>query len=189
MLTVVTIPNLLTLLRLVAVPVFLILLEDGRFDEALAVFVAAGITDALDGAIARLTHTKTVLGSYLDPAADKLLLLAAFIALAFMGQVPRWLTVLVISRDVLIVFGYALLFILTQRTMQVVPAVSGKLSTVLQLCSVTIVLVRLARPELRHPGVETTVFWATGIVTAVAGLQYMYRGLAWLQRQDAAATG
>src|SRR5262249_10339022 len=77
-LTVLNVPNFLTLLRLLAIPLFLILLEDFRYPEALAVFIGAGVTDALDGAIARLTHTKTTLGSYLDPAADKLLLLSAF---------------------------------------------------------------------------------------------------------------
>ena len=90
----------------------------------------------LDGAIARLTHTKTTLGAYLDPAADKLLLLSAFIALGFMHAVPRWLAVVVISRDVVIVLGYFLLFMLTQRTMQVQPSVFGKLSTFLQLTAV-----------------------------------------------------
>ena len=79
-----TLPNLLTLCRIVAIPIFLILLEELRFADALVVFVAAGITDALDGAIARLTHTKTTLGAYLDPAADKALLVSSFIALGFM---------------------------------------------------------------------------------------------------------
>src|SRR4029079_853953 len=88
-----TIPNMLTLLRLFAIPVFLILLFDLRYREALAIFVAAGIHDALDGAIARLTHTKTTLGAYLDPAADKLLLMSAFVALAILPEVPRWVTV------------------------------------------------------------------------------------------------
>src|SRR5262244_2709364 len=110
---VLTIPNLLTLLRIIAIPVFLILLEDLRYREALAVFVAAGLTDGLDGAIARLTHTKTTLGAFLDPAADKALLVSAFIALGFMHVVPRWLVVVVIAPDVIIVPGYLLLCILT----------------------------------------------------------------------------
>ena len=93
---------------MLAIPVFLILLTDLRYREALAVFVAAGITDALDGAIARLTHTKTTLGAYLDPAADKLLLMSAFVTLAFMQVVPTWLTVIVLSRDVMLVVGYFL---------------------------------------------------------------------------------
>ena len=183
MLTVVNLPNFLTILRIVAIPCFLILLEDLRYREALAVFVIAGLTDGLDGAIARLTHTKTTLGAYLDPAADKLLLMSSFIALGFMHEVPRWLVVVVLSRDVVIVCGYVLLFMVTQHTMEVRPSVSGKLSTCFQLLAVTLVLVSLDQPSLVRPALEQAVFYATGIVTAMAGLQYMYRGLAWFQRQ------
>jgi len=183
MLTVLNVPNFLTLLRIVAIPCFLILLEEFRYREALALFVAAGLTDALDGAIARLTHTKTTLGAYLDPAADKLLLVSAFIALGFMHEVPRWLVVLVISRDVVVVLGYFLLFMLTQHTMEVHPSASGKLSTCLQLLSVSLVLGSLVSPGFVAPPVEQGAFYLTGVVTALAGLQYMYRGLAWFQRQ------
>ena len=143
----------------------------------------AGVTDALDGAIARLTHTKTTLGAYLDPAADKLLLLSAFIALGFMHVVPRWLVVLVISRDVVVVLGYFLLFTMTQQTMEVQPSVTGKLSTALQLLSVATVLLDLWQHGMVSPPLKLAVFYVTAFVTAVAGLQYMYRGLAWLQRQ------
>ena len=186
MLTVLNVPNFLTLLRIVAIPCFLILLEDLRYREALAVFVAAGVTDGLDGAIARLTHTKTTLGAFLDPAADKALLVSAFIALGFMHAVPRWLVVIVISRDVLIVLGYFLLFMLTQQTMEVQPSVAGKASTAFQLLSVTLVLLALTRPEMVAPPARRLVFDVTGGLTTLAGLQYMYRGLAWLQRQGEA---
>ena len=185
MLRILNVPNFLTLLRIVAIPCFLILLEDLRYPEALAVFVAAGVTDGLDGAIARLTHTKTTLGAFLDPAADKALLVSSFIALGFMHAVPRWLVVLVISRDVLIVLGYFLLFMLAERRMEVRPSVSGKASTALQLLSVTVVLLALNDPDLVGRSVEQVIFWATGMVTTVAGLQYMYRGLAWLHREGA----
>jgi cardiolipin synthase len=178
-------PNFLTLCRIVAIPIFLILLEEQRYTDALVVFVAAGITDALDGAIARLTHTKTTLGAYLDPAADKALLVSSFIALGFMHVVPRWLVVIAISRDVVLVVGYFLLFTLTQQTMAVRPSVSGKLSTFLQLLSVTLVLVSLAWPGAVRPPLAQTVFVVTGAVTAFAGIQYMYRGLAWFQGADA----
>jgi cardiolipin synthase len=178
-------PNFLTLCRIVAIPIFLILLEEQRFTDALVVFVAAGVTDALDGAIARLTHTKTTLGAYLDPAADKALLVSSFIALGFMHVVPRWLVVIAISRDVVLVVGYFLLFMLTQQTMAVRPSVSGKLSTFLQLLSVTLVLISLAWPGSVRPPLAQAVFAATGVVTAVAGIQYMYRGLAWFQGADA----
>jgi cardiolipin synthase (CMP-forming) len=180
---VLNVPNTLTLLRLVAIPVFLILLTDFRYREALGVFVAAGVTDALDGAIARLTHTKTTLGAYLDPAADKLLLMSAFVALAFLQEVPRWLTVIVLSRDVMLVVGYFLLFTMTQHAMEVRPSVAGKVSTFLQLSAVTVVLVSLVYPDTVPPMAETTLFLVTGLVTALAGFQYMTRGLLWLQRQ------
>jgi len=186
------VPNFLTLCRIVAIPIFLILLEEQRYSDALVVFVAAGITDALDGAIARLTHTKTTLGAYLDPAADKALLVSSFIALGFMHAVPRWLVVVAISRDVVLVLGYFLLFMLTQQTMEVHPSASGKVSTFLQLLSVTIVLVGLAWPGTVRPAAAQAVFVVTGAVTALAGLQYMYRGLAWFQgtgATDASGTG
>jgi cardiolipin synthase len=183
MLTVLNIPNFLTLLRIIAIPCFLILLEDYQYGWAFVVFVAAGITDGLDGAIARLTHTKTTLGAYLDPAADKLLLVSAFIALGFMHVVPRWLAVVVIMRDAIIVLGYFLLFMMTQAAMEIRPSVSGKMSTALQLSSVALVLVSLSRPGLVHPQFTEVVFYMTGTVTASAGLQYMYRGLAWLQNR------
>jgi cardiolipin synthase len=166
-----------------AIPVFLILLTDLRYREALGVFVAAGITDALDGAIARLTHTKTTLGAYLDPAADKLLLMSAFVTLAFMQMVPTWLTVIVLSRDIMLVVGYFLLFTMTQHAMEVKPSVIGKLSTFLQICSVTLVLVSLVGWHRVPPTATTICFLLTGLVTATAGLQYMVRGLRWLQRQ------
>ena len=180
------VPNFLTLLRIVAIPIFLILLGDARYAEALGVFVAAGVTDALDGAIARLTQTKTTLGAYLDPAADKLLLLSAFISLAASGEVPRWLAVVVISRDVFVVLGYFLLFTMTQEAMEVRPTISGKLSTFFQLGSVTLVLVGLVKPALVPPPLEEAFFYAAGIMTVTAGVQYVRRGLLWAQvRGDA----
>lgn len=177
-------PNFLTLLRLFAIPVFLVLLLDFRYPEALAVFVAAGITDALDGAIARLTHTKTTLGAYLDPAADKLLLLSAFIALGFAAEVPRWLVVIVLSRDVIVVLGYFLLFVMTQRTMEVRPSIVGKLATFFQLASISLVLLSLVQGRTLLPTVEDCVFYLAGLMTAGAGLQYVYRGLRWAARQE-----
>jgi cardiolipin synthase len=190
-LTVLNVPNTLTLLRIVAIPCFLILLEDHRYGEALAVFVAAGLTDGLDGAIARLTHTKTRLGAFLDPAADKALLVSAFIALGFMHEVPRWLVVVVISRDVMIVAGYFMLFMMTGETMEVSPSFWGKLSTALQLLAVTVVLVSLIDARLGGDTLERVVFAMSGIVTSIAGLQYMYRGLVWLHRsgQDGSGKG
>lgn len=184
---VLNVPNVLTLLRLIAVPVFAVLLLDERNVEALVVFVAAGVTDALDGAIARLTDTKTTLGSYLDPTADKLLLLTAFLALGAAGQVPAWLVAIVASRDVVVVLGYVLLFVMTSETMEIRPSVFGKLATFLQLASVTLVLFTIAEQTRVVPTLETGLFYATGVVTTAAGAQYVYRGLEWLQTRDSSA--
>jgi cardiolipin synthase len=190
-LTGLNLPNLLTLSRIVAIPVFLILLGENRYKEALGLFVAAGITDALDGAIARLTHSKTTLGAFLDPAADKALLVSSFITLGLMQQVPIWLVVVTISRDAMIVLGYFLLFVMTQKAMVIRPSPSGKSATFLQLLSVSLVLAAHSWPGLIDATAMQVVFFATGLVTAAAGLQYMYRGLAWLQgaEQSGAAAG
>jgi len=178
------VPNFLTLLRLVAIPVFLIYLLDGRHAVAFGIFVAAGITDALDGAIARLTHTKTTLGAYLDPAADKLLLLSALVALAFAAAMPRWLVIIVLSRDVIVVMGFFILFAMTGEAMEVRPTVVGKLATFFQLMAVSLVLLSLARGSAVLPSLQGGVFYLAGVLTAAAGTQYVYRGLRWLQGQD-----
>ncbi len=109
--------------------------------------------------------------------------MSSFVTLAFMQVVPTWLTVIVLSRDVMLVVGYFLLFTMTQHAMEVKPSAIGKLSTFLQICSVTLVLVSLVRWNRVPPTATSICFLLTGLVTASAGLQYMVRGLRWLQRQ------
>ena len=180
------VPNFLTLLRIVAIPVFLIFLTDGRFGWALLVFVLAGLTDSLDGLIARLTNTRTTLGAYMDPLADKMLLVSAFVVLAFMEAVPRWLTVVVISRDVLILSGYLTLFLLTQQAMEIRPSAFSKASTFLQLLTLSVVLLHLWRT-----GEGAALLWwlfiVTALVTAISGVHYIVRGLRWYQETTDAA--
>ena len=92
-------PNSLTLIRILAIPFFLVLLSSRLYLEALAVFVVGGVTDALDGAVARLMSQQTWLGAYLDPVADKLLVISSFVMLGLIGAIPPWFGVLIISRD------------------------------------------------------------------------------------------
>jgi cardiolipin synthase len=179
---VLNLPNFLTLLRIVAIPVFLIFLTDGESGAALVTFILAGITDSLDGAIARLTNTRTTLGAYMDPLADKMLVLSAFVVLAFMNAVPRWLTVVVISRDVVILTGYLMLFLMTQRLMEIRPSALSKTSTFFQLLTLSCVLLSLWRPVSMPPVVLVDLFLITGILTAASGLHYMVRGLRWYQQ-------
>ena len=104
---------------------------------------------------------------------------------------PRWLVVVVISRDVMIVAGYFMLFMMTGETMEVSPSFWGKLSTALQLLAVTVVLVALIDSRLGGDAAKQVVFPLSGVVTSIAGLQYMYRGLVWLHRsgQDGSGRG
>ncbi len=181
-------PNFLTLLRIVSIPVFLIFLTDGRFGAALITFVLAGVTDSLDGAIARLTNSRTTLGAYLDPLADKMLILSAFVVFASMDVVPRWLTVVVISRDVIILTGYLTLFLVTQQLMEIRPSAISKAATLLHLMTLSAVLLSLWGAEALSVRARTTLFGLTGAVTAVSGLHYMVRGLRWYQ-QHGTSTG
>lgn len=100
-----TVPNLITTIRIILAPVFIIYLINDQFLSALVVFVLCVASDGLDGLVARLFNQKSTLGSYLDPLADKILLVAAFITLSVRGYLPSWLTVLVIARDVMIMLG------------------------------------------------------------------------------------
>lgn len=183
----INVPNFLTLLRIVAIPIFLIFLTDGRVGAALLVFVLAGLTDSLDGTIARLMNSRTTLGAYMDPLADKMLILSTFVVLAFMEAVPRWLTVVVFSRDVIILTGYLTLFLLTQRAMEIHPSALSKVGTFLQLVTLTSVLVSLTWKGTPSSTVLGLIFTVTGVVTAASGLHYMYRGLVWYQKVGTSA--
>ncbi len=184
---VLNLPNFLTLLRIIAIPVFLIFLTDREFGTALVIFVLAGITDSLDGAIARIMNTRTTLGAYMDPLADKMLILSGFVALALMDSVPRWLTVVVISRDVIILLGYLSLFLLTQQLMEIRPSAISKAATFLHLATLAAVLLSLWReaPAVRNLG---ALFGITGAVTAISGFHYIFRGLRWYQQKGGGTT-
>ncbi len=97
-------------MRIFLVPVLVIFLIQGSFLNAFIVFIVAGITDALDGFLARILNQKTVLGAYLDPLADKALLISTFVTLSILGIIPAWLTVIVVSRDFVILLGVSVLF-------------------------------------------------------------------------------
>lgn len=167
-------PNSITLFRVVLIPFFINLMIYGYYRAALAVFVVACITDALDGMIARLMNSKTTLGAFLDPMADKLLIVSAFITLVLLNMVPVWLAIIVISRDVILVFGSIIVYLM-QHNFTVQPSFIGKLTTVLQLLCVTLTLVQV------DYGLETGVLavlqWTTAAVTVASGVQYVSRGM------------
>jgi len=169
-----TIPNLITLFRIVLTPLFIIFLIQGNYRKALVVFILAGVSDLADGLIARTWQQKSRLGSYLDPLADKLLMAASFVTLSIYHQIPSWLTVVVLSRDVTLATG-VLIFRLADIPLVVRPSLAGKWTTTFQLITVGFVLLSKiwALPHLVLP----VFFWVTGVLTTISGLQYFYRGI------------
>jgi cardiolipin synthase len=167
-------PNYITLLRVILIPFFINFMIYDYYRGALLVFAAACVTDALDGLIARLMNQKTELGAFLDPMADKLLILSAFVTLAFFRKLPVWLVIIVISRDAILTMG-SLVIYFTTRMLKVQPSIIGKLTTVMQLSVVTVALV------LMNYGTETRITpvlqWITAAVTLASGVQYVKRGL------------
>jgi cardiolipin synthase len=139
-------PNLLTLLRLFIIPFLVIEILDGRYRAAFALFVLAGFSDGFDGLVARLTKQHTQLGQYLDPIADKLLLSTLFLVLTHMGLVPRYVTVLVFSRDLGILLISTLLYA-TGTLRDFRPSLLGKLNTLAQIVGLTAVLVGQIAPS------------------------------------------
>lgn len=174
----ISLPNILTLARILLTPFFIILLLQRQFNSALLVFVAAGITDGLDGLIARLLNQRTALGAYLDPIADKLLLVSAYICLPILDSIPGWLGVIVISRDVIILLGIAI-FTLTAKRYEVRPTFISKCTTTAQIVTVGIALLDPSR--FGAPLLSPVVFWITGGLTTLSGLHYIFFGMRILQ--------
>jgi cardiolipin synthase len=176
-------PNCLTLVRILTIPIFLEFLAYHLFWEALWVFAIGGVTDFLDGFIARRMNQQTALGAYLDPVADKLLVITSYIMLGTIEGIPMWLAVVVVTRDLLILTGYGLIYVLVDEPKEVRPSLVGKWSTTFQLLTLAVALVQLHDPKLLSPLALDGFVWATALATVVSGCQYLYRGLLWLQRR------
>ncbi len=167
-----TAPNQLTLLRMIFVPFIVIHLVEGRYLWALVVFVIAGFSDGLDGLLARTLHQQTLLGQYLDPIADKLLLSTVFLVLSILRKIPWKYTVVVFSRDISILAASAVLFAIAGlRNFR--PSIFGKANTVSQIAAVFFVLLYQIRP-LRGIWIARTEFLrATFFFTIISALHYV----------------
>ncbi len=167
-----TAPNQLTLLRMIFVPFIVIYLVDGHYMWALVLFVAAGFSDGLDGLLARTLHQQTILGQYLDPIADKLLLSTIFLVLSILRKIPWKFTVVVFSRDISILAASAVLFAIAGlRDFR--PSIFGKANTVSQIAAVFFVLLFQIRP-LRWIWIARTEFLrATFFFTIISALHYV----------------
>jgi cardiolipin synthase (CMP-forming) len=167
-----TAPNQLTLLRMIFVPFIVIHLVEGRYLWALVVFVFAGLSDGLDGLLARTLHQQTLLGQYLDPIADKLLLSTMFLVLSILRKIQWKYTVVVFSRDISILAASAVLFAIAGlRNFR--PSIFGKANTFSQISAVFFVLLLQICP-LRWVWISRTVFLrATFIFTILSALHYV----------------
>jgi cardiolipin synthase len=163
----------LTILRILLIPCYIGLLVYGRFNLALIVLLLAGLTDALDGAIARIKNQHTRLGAVLDPLADKLLLTSGFITLSMIHVIPLWVTILVVSRDLILMLGTAVAHF-TDSRVDITPTFLGKGTTFLQLAYIVMVIFLSSRQ------IDLTVMLPLllGMVsfTLLSGLHYLYRG-------------
>ncbi|HEY2664513.1 MAG TPA: CDP-alcohol phosphatidyltransferase family protein [Candidatus Binataceae bacterium] len=175
-------PNVITLARLISIPFFLALLSRHRFNYALVLFAAAALTDALDGTLARWSNSKTELGAFLDPFADKLLLVSSFVVLTVEQIFPAWLLIGVVVRDIVVVFGYFMLTFLVTNPVPVRPSYLGKASTFLQLACVVGALCGFAAGS--RNAYWYALLYATVAVTGLSGLQYIYRGLVILNSSE-----
>ncbi len=187
--TMLNLPNYLTLIRIAAIPFFLVLLFSRLYNYALLVFLIGGITDALDGLVARFTNQRTRLGAYLDPLADKLLIISSLVVLTLIDAVPAWLTILVLSRDVIVTLGYGAIYFVVEERMEIQPSTLGKINTFLLLLTITIVLVSLYDPNMIPSPVPFYLFLLSAVTTIISGLQYVYRGLVWFQERAPSLPG
>lgn len=171
---VLNLPNTITIARIVIIPLFITTVIYKRYDYALYLFVIAALTDALDGLIARLTNQKTVLGTFLDPLADKFLLVTSFILFSMNGWLPKWLTITVISRDIIVIIGWVLIY-LTTHISNVQPTITGKAAIAMQLIVLCYVLLTVNIVSL--PKMPDVLILVTAALTIISGLHYIYRGL------------
>ena len=168
------IPNALTILRILLIPVIVGFMVYDHFDYALVTLLIAALTDALDGSIARLANQKTQFGAYLDPLADKLLLMTTFITFTLLDMVPAWSVIVVVSRDAILLTG-TLLAGLTDTKIDASPSLLGKATTLFQLAYIILVLAFFSRefgPALLDP-----LLYAMSILTVASGLHYIWRSV------------
>lgn len=168
-----SVPNLITLARLLSVPLIVWLLLADAFTGTLIVFALAGLSDAADGFIAKRWNQRSALGAKLDPVADKVMLVSLFVTLGLMHHLTNWIVILVVFRDVLIIGGFLFWTALGQR-IRSDPLVISKVNTAAQICLILVTLGRLAfRVPDYHLGLALT--YVVGATTLLSGAAYLVR--------------
>jgi cardiolipin synthase (CMP-forming) len=179
-----SIPNLITLGRILLVPVVVWAITAGEMRVAFLLFLAAGISDAVDGFLAKRFGMRTELGAYLDPLADKTMLVSIYIALGIIEAVPRWLVILVVSRDIMIV-GAVILSWLVHRPIPLKPLLVSKLNTVAQIALAGVVLAALGFEF----NVDVTIIALATLVAALTLLSVGFYVAEWMRHMNAAESG
>lgn len=168
-----TAPNLLTLLRICIAPFLVAAILQADYEFGFILFIAAGLTDALDGALARILKQRSMLGQYLDPVADKLLLSTLFLVLMYKHLIPPTVTVLVFGRDVAILLVSAILYAAAGRR-EFSPSLFGKANTLAQITAVAAVLLHQLTPVIWVAVLRTAALYATIALTVASGLHYAW---------------
>ncbi len=168
-----TVPNQITFLRLGFLPFFLILIAYDHYRWALLVLVIAGLSDGIDGLLARSLNQRSSLGAYLDPIADKLLLSSSFVLLAFKKQLAWWLTILVLSRDVLIlIVAVVILLVFGYRPFP--PSTYGKLTTAAEIILVFLVVLGAAYPQYHVSVLNHALIYTVTVLSILSGFHYSF---------------
>ena len=175
-----TLANRLTILRILMTPAITILLLYRHMEAAIALFLLAGITDGLDGFVARRRGQRTALGMVLDPLADKLLLMSSVITLTILRELPRWFTIIVVSRDLMLIGGAVILYMFVGKV-SMPPSWLGKWTTCFQIATVLLGMLDNLVPGLRVAVMPCAVI--TTALTIGSGLDYVYRGTRLLNDQ------
>ncbi len=175
----ITIPNLLSLVRIILIPFFIHFFLKGKIQVALGILFLASFTDLLDGFVARAFNQRSRVGYILDPLADKLLMDSTYILFSLKNldltvHIPQWIAIAVVSRDIIILIGASILYLMNpQRVLK--PHWLGKLTTTLQMITaIAVLFVNMSKFPLPY---LSTLFWATGIITIISGIYYIYKGL------------
>ncbi|MCX8109756.1 MAG: CDP-alcohol phosphatidyltransferase family protein [Syntrophorhabdaceae bacterium] len=163
------IPNLFSVFRLFITIFFIMAVNQGRFNLALCLFIAQGLSDLLDGFLARVMKAKTYLGAILDPMADKVMLASSYIVLSIKGFIPLWVTSIIILRDFLIATGFLILYMLSYKS-RPSPSILSKLTTLFQIMTIVYILWSDKREY------KDWLFYSTIVLTVLSGFQYMARG-------------
>lgn len=168
---VISLPNVVSFGRLLSVPLVIWLMISGRMSAAFWVFMAAGLSDAIDGFLAKRFDARTEFGAYLDPLADKALLVATYATLGWTGHLPTWLVILVIFRDFMIIGGALVVHALTQ-SFKSRPMMISKINTAAQIALVTLVLAKLAL-GFDDFDISQVLIWVVAVTTVLSGFAYL----------------